>query len=275
MNDIQFFILLVLAITFLTVLIFNVPDRLANFLKSDEEKAALSNMIKLQSELIAWKSRVSELERLLALERERNISLEFQVKKIEHDAMLLRVKLEELEVNVGSLEGSQLLTKQKATLLVMGDSAFGEEDRNALRRAGVLFHRLVGGGFIELREELQRKRQEGRQYKIIHISSHAGREGIQFSDEIVSGRKLSDILDGVELLFLASCSNINVADEVLGVVKEVVVVYEEIDSEQMQVFVYNFYNELKKDFDILKSFNKALELTPSVSEFVDLRRVIY
>lgn len=275
MSDIQFFTFLFLGIVFLTILIFNVPERLSNLLKSDEERAALGNMIKLQSEIIAWKSRVSELERLLELERQRNSQLEKALHILETEVNTLKGTLSSVEYSVKSLEGTQLLTKQKATLLVMGDSAFGEEDRNALRRAGVLFHRLVDGTFSSLKDELQRKRQEGRQYKVIHISSHADKTGVQFNDELVSGRRLSDVLDGVELLFLASCSNISVADEILGVVKSIVVVYEEIDSESMQSFVYNFYNELKKEFDILRSFNKALELTPSVSEFVDLRRIVY
>lgn len=264
MNDVQFFVIIILAMILLTVIIFNIPEKINNVFNSGGQIA----MITLQSEIIAWKARVAELERLLEEERRRYLSLEKQFTE-------LKLNLDRLEMNIRSLEGSTLLTKQKATLLVMGDSSFGEDDRNALRRAGVLFHRLVDGSFSSLKEELQRKRQEERQYKVIHISSHADRTGVQFSDELVSGRRLSDVLDGVELLFLASCSNISVADEILGVVKSIVVVYEEIDNESMQSFVYNFYNELKKEFDIVKSFNKALELTPSVSEFVDLRRVVY
>lgn len=264
MNDVQFFVIVILAMILLTVIIFNVPEKINNFFNSKEQIA----MITLQSEIIAWKARVSELERLLEEERRRYLSLEKQFAE-------LKFNLDMLEMNVKSLEGSTLLTKQKATLLVMGDGAFGETDRNALRRAGILFHRLVDGSFQSLKEELQRKRQEGRQYKVVHISSHAGKEGVQFSDGVISGNELSNILDGVELLFLASCSNINISDDILGIVKKIIVVYENIDNESMQNFVFNFYNNLKIDFDIEKSFNVAISLTPEVSEFVDLRSVIY
>lgn len=264
MNDVQFFIIVILAMILLTVIIFNVPEKISNAINSKEHIA----MITLQSEIIAWKARVSELERLLEEERRRYSLLEKQFAE-------LKINIEKIELNVKSLEGSALLTKQKATLLVMGDSSFGETDRNALRRAGVLFHRLTDGSFQELKEELQRKRQEGRQYKVVHISSHAGKEGILFSDDIVSGSELSNILDGVELLFLASCSNISISDDILGIVKKIVVVYENIDNESMQNFVFNFYNNLKIDFDVEKSFNVAISLTPEVSEFVDLRSVIY
>lgn len=264
MNDIQFFIIVILAMILLTVIIFNVPEKISNAFSSREQIA----MITLQSEIIAWKARVAELEKLLEEERRRYLSLEKQFAE-------LKLNLDRLEMNVKSLEGSTLLTKQKATLLVMGDGNFGEADRNALRRAGVLFHRLTDGSFLSLKEELQRKRQEGRQYKVVHISSHAGKEGIQFSDMVVNGEEISDILDGVELLFLASCSNINVSDDILGVVKNIIVVYENIENDSMQNFVFNFYNNLKIEFDIIKSFNVAISLTPDVSEFVDLRSVVY
>jgi hypothetical protein len=264
MNDFQFFIIVVLAMILLTAIIFNVPEKISNVFNSKEHVA----MITLQSEIIAWKARVAELERLLEEERRRYFLLEKQFAE-------LRINIEKIELNVKSLEGSTLLTKQKATLLVMGDGSFGETDRNALRRAGVLFHRLTDGSFQGLKEELQRKRQEGRQYKVVHISSHAGKEGVQFSDGVISGTELSNVIDGVELLFLASCSNISISDDILGVVKNIVVVYENIENESMQNFVFNFYNNLKNDFDIVKSFNVAISLTPDVSEFVDLRSVIY
>lgn len=265
MNDVQFFVIVTVAMVFLIIILFNLPDKINELIKGSSEKEV---MLILQSEIIAWKARVSELERMLEVERGRYLVLQGNFD-------LLRIQFDELKLNVKNLEGSTLLTKQKATLLVMGDSTFGEADRNALRRAGVLFHRLIDGSFQSLKEELQRKRQEGRQYKVIHISSHAGATGIQFSDSVVSGENLSDILDGVELLFLASCSNIKIADDILGVVKYIVVVYEEIDNESLQNFVYNFYNNLKTDFDVNGSFNKALSLTPSVSEFVDLRGMVY
>lgn len=264
MNDVQFFVIVILAMILLAVIIFDVPGKINNIFHSKEQIA----MITLQSEIIAWKARVSELERLLEEERRKYLSLEKQFTE-------LKLNIDMLEMNVKSLEGITLLTKQKATLLVMGDETFGETDRNALRRAGILFHRLVDGSFQSLKEELQRKRQEGRQYKVVHISTHAGKEGIQFSDGVFSGNELSNILDGVELLFLASCSNINISDDILGIVKKIIVVYENIDNESMQNFVFNFYNNLKIDFDIEKSFNVAISLTPEVSEFVDLRSVIY
>ena len=255
MSDIQFIVLVSLLVFFMLIFIFNVPKKLSSIIDPE-----FSELVMLQSELLAWKARVSDLEFKLKFEQEQNL--------------LLTTRLNELIKRVEMLEGdTKILTKEKATLLVMGENVFGLADRNAMRRAGVRFHRLVNAGFSDLREELQRKRSEGRQYKIVHISSHAGADGIQFSDGLKDGNEVSDIMDGVELLFLASCSNVRVADSILGVVDNVVVVYENVDTRDMENFVFEFYNELKLDFDIRRSFNAALSKSPSVSEFVDLRTI--
>lgn len=255
MSDIQFIVLVSLLVFFMLIFIFNVPKKLSSIIDPE-----FSELVRLQSELLAWKSRVSDLELKLKYEQEQNA--------------LLTAKLNELIKRVEMLEGdNKILTKEKATLLVMGENSFGMADRNALRRAGVLFHRLVDAKFVDLREELHRKRSEGRQYRIVHISSHAGESGIQFSDGTRTGQEVSDIMDGVELLFLASCSNVKLADSILGVVDNVIVVYEQVDTDEMEHFVYEFYNELKKDFEIKRSFTAALIKMPSISEYVDLRTI--
>lgn len=269
MSDIQFFFLLFFIAILLIILLFNIPKRITE--KFDPE---LKEIISLKSDLLAYKARTSSLESELKIERERNSVLVLQIEElkiaIERMQIILKSQQEELSIVKNQVEGNQLLTKQKATLLVMGDGEFGETDRNAMRRAGVLFHRIIGGSFIELKEELQRKRHGGKQYKVVHISSHAGKDGVQFSDGTYTGRQISDIMDGVELLFLASCENVNVADDIHGIVPNVVVVYEKIDNEDMQNFVYTFYNELKKSFNIQQSFEIAMSKNPVVSEYVEL-----
>lgn len=269
MSDVQFSILLIVLSILLIIFLFNIPKRLSE--KLDPE---IREIVNLRKDLLAYKSRVYDLEEQLKIEREKNLQLNKQIEEmklsIEKMQVILRAQQEELSIMKTQIDGNQLLTKQKATLLVMGDGEFGETDRNAMRRAGVLFHRLTDGSFLELKEELQRKRHGGKQYKVVHISSHAGRDGIQFSDGTYSGMQISDIMDGVELLFLASCDNVSVADYVHGVVPHVIVVYEQIENEDMQNFVFSFYNELKRNFNIVSSFQHALNENPVVGEYVEL-----
>ena len=228
------------------------------------------DLIKSQLEC---KNKIIELRRELQQERlkneelsVKNKQLELELEKLKHDLSIIRERLVKVETTQ-----EFVLTKEKAALLVMSNKQFADNDRNALRRAGILFHRLSSGQFLELRNELQRKRIENRQYKVVHISSHASKDGIEFSDEIVNGQMLSEIMSGIDLLFLASCSNVDIADSLIGIVKNIITVYEDIEDKDMQEFVFNFYNELKKSFNILESYNKAITLVPHVSEFVDLR----
>lgn len=228
------------------------------------------DLIKSQLEC---KSKIIELKKELQLERLKNEELNIKNKQLELEVNKLKQDLSTIKERLTKVETTQefVLTKEKAALLVMSNKQFADNDRNALRRAGILFHRLSSGQFLELKNELQRKRIENRQYKVVHISSHASSKGIEFSDVTVGGQELSEIMNGIDLLFLASCSNVEIADSLIGIVKNIITVYEQIEDKDMQEFVYNFYNELKKTFNILESYNKAITLVPHVSEYVDLR----
>lgn len=238
MSDLQFYTFLLIALIFL---IFNIPSK-----------------FKYNSIL---KEEVGVLQ--LELQKEKN------------DNKALKLEIQRLNKRVKILEESNntvFLTKEKATLLVMGSERFGLSDRNALRRAGILFHRLVDGSFYSFKDELQRKRSENRQYRVVHISSHASISGVEFSDGIYTGEQLSEIVSGVQLLFLASCNNVKIADSILGIVSFIVVVYEQVDSALMEEFVYEFYNQLKISFEVENSFREAINKVPTISEFVDLRK---
>ena len=156
-------------------------------------------------------------------------------------------------------------------LLVYGVNEFGEQDRNALRRAGVSFFRLKYANLDDLRVELHRRRSDGNLYDIVHVSSHGGNEAIVLDTDKVDGIELSNVLSGVRGIFLATCSNQNIADKLLGIVRYVVVVYEEIETKMLSDFVFEFYKRYKADWDIEGAFNGALTVMPEVSEFVDLR----
>lgn len=160
---------------------------------------------------------------------------------------------------------------QRPVLLVYGVEEFGNEDRQALRKAGITFFRLRSASLDDLRTELQRRRSDGTLYDVVHISSHGSDKGILFDSELVDGNELGEILSGVRAIFLGTCNNQKIADRLVGIVKYVIVVYEEIDTKLASNFVYEFYKRYKAEMDIEKSFEGAISVMPEVSEFVDLR----
>lgn len=165
----------------------------------------------------------------------------------------------------------QQLGLSRPVLLVYGDKQFGEADRNAMRRAGISFFRLVSSNLEDLRTELHRRRSDGRMYDIVHISAHGGNGLINLDNVFVTGNDLSDVLSNVRCVFLGTCSNQAVADKLVGVVKYVVVVYEEIKSTDAADFTYEFYKRYKESLSIETAFVESLRVMPHISEFVDLR----
>ena len=140
-----------------------------------------------------------------------------------------------------------------------------------MRKAGITFFRLKSASLDDLNTELQRRRSDGNLYDVVHISSHGCDNGILLDTEIIGGDKLSEVLSGVRAIFLGTCNNQKIADRLVGIVKYVIVVYEEIESNLAADFVYEFYKRYKVDLDIEKSFEGAISVMPQVSEFVDLR----
>ena len=179
-------------------------------------------------------------------------------------------QLEPLKAEIKTLR-TPAKVPSRPVLLVYGTDDFGEQDRNALRKAGVSFFRIKNANLEDLRMELHRRRSDGNLYDIVHISSHGGGDAVLLDTDLVDRFELSKILDGVRGIFLATCSNQSVSDKLLGIVRYVIMVYEEIDSAYLSNFVYEFYKRYKVDWDIEASFNGALMVMPEISEFVDLR----
>ena len=175
------------------------------------------------------------------------------------------------KVEVTKVEPAKTKRISRPVLLVYGVDAFGEQDRQALKKAGITFFRLRSASLEALREELHRRRSDGNLYDIVHISAHGGGEEIIFDNDSVSGQELSDVLSGVRGIFLATCSNQKVADKLVGIVKYVIFVCEEIDTNDAANFVFEFYRRYRTNLDIEASFAEAMAVMPQISEFVDLR----
>lgn len=175
------------------------------------------------------------------------------------------------KLEVTKTEPSHPKRINRPVLLVYGVDAFGEQDRQALKKAGITFFRLRSADLETLKAELQRRRSEGNLYDIVHISAHGGGEELIFDNDSVSGQELSDVLSGVRGIFLATCSNQKVADKLVGIVKYVIVVYEEIDTNDAANFVFEFYKRYRTSQNVETSFAEAMAVLPHISEFVDLR----
>lgn len=230
------------------------------------------NLINLENkEVTQLKDRIRTLESYAKDLENKVRSMELLVNTlIERITEVNNRQLEPLQEEIKTLK-IQPKRPARPVLLVYGVNEFGEQDRNALRRAGVSFFRLKYANLDDLRVELHRRRSDGNLYDIVHVSSHGGDEAIILDTDKVDGIELSNVLSGVRGIFLATCSNQNIADKLLGIVRYVVSVCEEIETKTLSDFVFEFYKRYKADWDIEGAFNGALTVMPEVSEFVDLR----
>ena len=235
-------------------------------------KMQFFNLINLENqEVKQLKDRIRTLESYAKDLENKVRSMELLVNTlIERITEVNNRQLEPLQEEIKTLK-IQPKRPARPVLLVYGVNEFGEQDRNALRRAGVSFFRLKYANLDDLRVELHRRRSDGNLYDIVHVSSHGGDEAIILDTDKVDGIELSNVLSGVRGIFLATCSNQNIADKLLGIVRYVVFVCEEIETKTLSDFVFEFYKRYKADWDIEGAFNGALTVMPEVSEFVDLR----
>jgi len=157
---------------------------------------------------------------------------------------------------------------------VIGDKALGRTDETAVGRAGIPYLRLVNCTAQMLDDELRRRRQDGTLYPWLHVTAHSGPEGIQLADGVVDRNWLVDRqrLQGIKILFLNGCSNVELADNLAGLVDRVIVVYEEIDDRDAGDFCYTFWNAVGHGATADEAFREALQKTPQVSPYVDIRK---
>lgn len=231
----------------------------------------------------------TQLLRMFNLESQEGLELKNKIAAMESYILELESRLKSMQAMVNLLLDRSIIVPdipvpttpdvvptvrkriQRPVLLVYGVEQFGNEDRQALRKAGITFFRLRSASLDDLRTELQRRRSDGTLYDVVHISSHGSDKGILFDSELVDGNELGEILSGVRAIFLGTCNNQKIADRLVGIVKYVIFVCEEIDTKLASSFVYEFYKRYKAEMDIEKSFEGAISVMPEVSEFVDLR----
>ncbi len=235
------------------------------------------------------RSKYNTIISFLNFEDDNVIKMKLEIKELKKEVVALRtlvnILIERINTNQSNVTippsaiGNPEVKKEsvytkisRPVLLVYGAGPLGDSDRNAMRRAGVPFFRLNNAKLAGLSDEIQRRRSDGTLYDIVHISAHGQDDGtIDLNGQLVNGEELSDVMNGINCVFLSTCSNHYLADKLIGVVKYVIVVYEEIAVDDAANFVYEFYRRYKTNRNIDASFAEAIAVSPSVAEFVDLR----
>lgn len=157
-------------------------------------------------------------------------------------------------------------------LLVCGDRDFCEQDADRLNQTGIYNRQLNSATRETVAEELQRRRLDGTLYWWLHISAHGSAEGIQLADGLADARFWNRHLEGIRIVFLASCDGPEVADLLIGVVRRVIVFYGDINSDVAALFTLAFWRAKKRLLDADLAYEQAIREVPAARAYVDLRR---
>ena len=220
-----------------------------------------------------------QIEYLEAKQKESNAAFELAMAKLkaeyEEENKILRRYVDNLLEQVGNLRRQIEFSEhsEPALLLVCGEATFCEQDENSIRRAGIKYTRLSNASSTTFMEEMRRRRISGNPYDYVHISAHAGPKGILFGSENVSSYELSRILGNLSILFLAGCSDVKVADKLIGPVKAIISLREDTDSALIEEFSYQFWKEIKLGRDSKHAFTESLNALPERTGQIDLREV--
>lgn len=159
-------------------------------------------------------------------------------------------------------------------LACIGDGGQFEVDLAALRavrtKTGLRFSRLYPVTLDGLERKLNRDRVNGTPVRYLHFAVHSGPGGLVFEDGIATGLWLSQRLSGVEVAVIAGCKS-DVVGDLLGVVRAVVTLREEIRNSDAAVFTEVFWTGIGNGLTVDAAFEEALErCPPEVAEFVEL-----
>lgn len=195
-----------------------------------------------------------------------------KIAELEHRIAWLWEELQKAQSRIHELEkGNGTKELAKPLLLICGtDNKICDSDRHALRRAQISFQRLLESTQAKVKEELRRKREAGELYPWLHITAHATEEGIALMDGLAPASFWNEILDGVEVVVLAACKSVKVADDLAGMVT-IVYISEDIGDRDASSFTYAFWRRMREHHDPVKAYRQAINEATQVAEFTDIR----
>lgn len=247
-------------------------EKLRQALGVDAESRFLEKIAKLQDAID--NQQASHRRELDSIRREHESKLLEQKHEFDRRVAWLVEQLQDEGAKVKALEIQSArdhpLLPAKPLLLICGISQFCAQDRMAIRRAGIPFHRILDATKTKIEDEFRRRRSDGTLYKWVHVNSHASADGVQLSDGMASATWWNETLIGIEVLFLAACETVEIADALAGMMT-VVSTTEEILDKDAADFTYIFWRQMREHGNPGRAYQEALLAVPQVSEFTDIR----
>ncbi len=151
------------------------------------------------------------------------------------------------------------------------DDTITRADEGALNQSGIAFKCIYRATRPLVAEELARRRRSRDLYRWLHIASHAGPQGMWLVDELASREWWNQQLTDIEGVFLAGCTDVAVADWLLGVVKWVLSFTVNVDNDLTRQFALVFWGAMSEGKTPRDSYRQACRAVPALSRVSDFR----
>lgn len=252
------------AILFMIWLALRAETRKARGILETREERMLREMGELENTVRTLLTKLNEAQR--------------EIDKTQAQLKVALARITELEIMYEIAPGqmpTRLSPKRKLLrplLVVIGSGAtFAGADMAVLDAIGVRYTRLQCATMQDVADELARAREDGRLYRWLLISAHAGPEGVQLQDAIAPADFWMRNLSGIEVVGIAACKGTNIADHLRDKVSFVWYFREDVPSGPANVFVQKFFQRLNAGETPETAFVACLDAVPEVSAFADYR----
>ena len=176
------------------------------------------------------------------------------------------------------IEGS--MTREDVLVVVGTEDTALKMDLMAVRRSGVRLSRLQPATKTSLETMLNRRRKNGTPIKYIHISAHAGPDGIELEDGLADPEWLADQMQGVTVLLIAGCRGDNLGDWLAGIARYVITMSEPVRNtttpgmSDIGIFSEVFWRGIYNNRPVPVAFDEAIQMSPAwISEIAELHFV--
>ena len=201
---------------------------------------------------------------------------EREAEKAQLRAALARIT--ELEV-MYEIQPGQLPTRLspkrkllKPLLVVCGpDTTIVGADLAALDSIGIRYTRLLAATQADVSDEIGRAREDGRLYRWLLISAHAGPGGVTLADGLAPPDFWMRQINGLEVVGIAICKGSNIADHLRDRAGFVWYFKEGVETGAANRFVQKFFQRLNSGETAETAFVACLDAVPEVAAFADYR----
>lgn len=225
--------------------------------------------LELEKQVAALRQEIAGMREQLYESARRESAALLQVSELRETVQNLVLELEGVRQAQTEL---RVAVNQRRLLLVLGSDERFNIDLAAMRavraKTGLEFVRVQNATAEKVERHLDRARALGDVFEYVHIATHGNEKGIELGGQLLTWDWLSGVLDGVQVLVIASCESSLVGDW-LGVVPYVVTVGESVSNEDAGRFTQAFWMEIGRGVAPADAYDSALgRCSAQMREFV-------